>query len=239
MQMDSLYSKVKEDLEKKIANGIYKPGNFIPTEQELEEYYRVSRTTIRKAVTMLVDDGYLTILRGVGTKVAPSKLKTRGSELMSFTELMKKQGVVPGVKDIRMRVIRAPEDAAAVLNLHPWDEVVEIYRLRTADGEPITTNISYIVYDLFKGRDLDALKHFQSLYRVLEDEYKIFILTAEDTYSAVNATARQAEALGINKNDPLLSIERIAYDQNARPVEWSRIALRGDRYKHIITLRRR
>lgn len=237
--MDSLYSKVKEDIEKKITSGVYKPGDFIPAEQELESYYRVSRTTIRKAITMLVDEGYLTIIRGVGTKVAPSKFKSKGSELMSFTELMRKQGMEPGLKDMRVRIIRPDEEICEKLDVRPWDEVVEIYRVRTADGEPITTNQSYIVYDLLKGHGLEALENMQSLYRVLEDEYNIIVSTTEDTFCAVKANAKQAETLGINRNDPILSIERKGFDQNARLVEWSRIAMRGDRYKHVITLRRR
>lgn len=188
---------------------------------------------------MLVDEGFLTIVRGVGTKVAPSKLKSKGSELMSFTEMMKRQGMEPGVRDIRVRIIRPDEEVAQMLELHPWDEVVEIYRVRTADGEPITTNQSYIAYDLLKGYDLKSLERMHSLYRVLEDEFNIIITMTEDTLCAVKATQKQAEVLAINKNDPLLEIDRRAYDQNARIVEWSRIFIRGDRYKHMITLRRR
>ena len=92
--MDPLYTKVKDDLEQKIVSGSYRTGEFIPSEQELESYYKVSRTTVRKAITLLVNEGYLSIARGRGTRVAPSKLKSKGSELMSFTELMKRQGMV-------------------------------------------------------------------------------------------------------------------------------------------------
>ncbi|HIV86695.1 MAG TPA: GntR family transcriptional regulator [Candidatus Pygmaiobacter gallistercoris] len=194
---------------------------------------------MRRAITLLVDEGFLTIVRGVGTKVAPSKLKSRGSELMSFTEMMRRQGMEPGVRDLRVRVIRPDEEVARMLELHPWDEVVEIYRVRTADGEPITTNQSYIALDLLKGHDLGRLEQMQSLYRVLEEEFQLRITMTEDTYSAVGATQKQAEILAINRNDPLLEIDRRAYDQNARVIEWSRIFIRGDRYKHMITLRRR
>ena len=90
--MNPLYGKVRDDIEKKINTGVYASGDFIPCEADLENFYKVSRTTVRKAVMMLVSEGYLTIVRGVGTKVAPSKLQSKGSELMSFTELMKKQG---------------------------------------------------------------------------------------------------------------------------------------------------
>ena len=63
---------------------------------------------------MLVDEGFLTIVRGGGTKVAPSKLKSKGSELMSFTEMMKRQGMEPGVRDIRVRIIRPDEEVAQI-----------------------------------------------------------------------------------------------------------------------------
>ena len=53
--MDSLYKKVKEDIEKKIKDGVYSPGDYIPCESELEDFYKVSRTTVRKAVTELVE----------------------------------------------------------------------------------------------------------------------------------------------------------------------------------------
>lgn len=237
--MDPLYTKVKDDLEQKIVSGSYRTGEFIPSEQELESYYKVSRTTVRKAITLLVNEGYLSIARGRGTRVAPSKLKSKGSELMSFTELMKRQGMHPDVRDVRIRRIRPNESVAAALDLHPWDEVVEIYRVRTADGEPITINVSYLPYDLLNGHDLTALETRQSLYRVLEEDFHIVIATTEDTMSAVKATQRQAEILGINRNDPLLAIDRVAYDKNDRVVEYSNIVIRADRYKHIITLRRR
>ena len=61
--MDPLYSKIKNDIEKKIKDGTYTPGQFIPCESELEAYYRVSRTTVRKAINELVLEGFLNIVR--------------------------------------------------------------------------------------------------------------------------------------------------------------------------------
>ena len=102
-QVNALYSIVKKDLEKKIKDGVYKPGEFIPPVQELEAYYRVSRTTVRKAIEMLVSEGYLTIQRGVGTKVALSSLKDHGGGQLSLTELLTAQGMHPDIRDISDR----------------------------------------------------------------------------------------------------------------------------------------
>ena len=158
---------------------------------------------------------------------------------MSFTELMKRQGIKPDVKDIHVKIGRGDDQVTSSLEINPWEEYVEIYRVRTADGEPITTNVSYIPLSVIPNGDVSVFDSFMSLYGVLEDKCNVVISTVEDSMTAVAATSKQAEILGINRNDPLLSIERHSYDRNGKTVEWSRIFIRGDRYKHIITLRRR
>lgn len=239
MSMEPLYYKVKNDLESKISNGVYKKGDFIPCEPELEKYYKVSRTTIRKAINMLVDDGYMTIIRGMGTKVTLSKLNMKVSELMSFTEIMKNQGMTPSVKDIRIKRMCPSKEVADALEISPLDEVFEIYRVRTADGVPITTNTSYIPCRLIEDYDLSLLEKKQSLYRVLEEDFNIVVSVTEDTITAIKANARLSEILEISKNDPVLMIERTAYDKSNSIMEYSKIYIRADRYKHTITLRKR
>lgn len=238
MSMEPLYYKVKKDIEDKIIKGVYKNGDFIPSEEELEKYYRVSRTTIRKAVKMLVDEGYITIIRGRGTKVSPSKLNIKTSELMSFTELMKNQGIVPSIKDIKIKRTKADDKICNELEIEYEEEVFEIYRVRTADGEPITVNISYIPCKYIENHDLYLLEKKQSLYRVLEEDFNIIIQVTEDTVSAIKATENLAEILNTSENEPLLMIERHAYDKHNKIIEYSNIYIRADRYKHTITLRR-
>lgn len=63
--MTALYLDVKKDLLDKITSGEYSEGTIIPTEHELSDLYNVSRPTIRKAVQILVDAGYLEKKRNV------------------------------------------------------------------------------------------------------------------------------------------------------------------------------
>lgn len=63
--MTALYLDVKKDLLDKITSGEYSEGTIIPTEHELSDMYSVSRPTIRKAVQILVDAGYLEKKRNV------------------------------------------------------------------------------------------------------------------------------------------------------------------------------
>ena len=98
MLNDPLYIQIIRDIQRKIDSGQYPSDTFIPSELELQDIYKMSRTTVRRAISELVNAGYLTIVKGIGTKVMPSRLMTTPEELMSFTQLMRNQGVKPGTR---------------------------------------------------------------------------------------------------------------------------------------------
>ncbi len=235
MVSEPLYIHIIRDLEKKIKTGVFPGDSFIPTEKELQETYQTSRTTVRRAVSELINSGYLTVIRGVGTKVMPSRLSGRIHELTSFTQLMRSQRIEPGTRETEIqRVVPGPEVRKA---LEYNGDVIRISRLRTGDGTPISLNISFIPAHLLRKESPDIFAGMQSLYDVLDKKLAIRVTITEDTYRAIPADASLAKKLGIRKNDPLLLIERTAFDRNRQIVEYSLIYLRADRYRHTVTLR--
>ena len=99
--------RVRNDILEKITTGYYKKGEFLPSEPNLEKIYRVSRTTIRTAVADLVSDGYLTIVRGRGTKVKSSTLQNNEPNLLSFTEIINSKGLKVSIPVIDVTRIKA------------------------------------------------------------------------------------------------------------------------------------
>ena len=85
----TLQEQLRADLSRKIEDGIYKPGDRLPSESELVEAYGVSRVTVRAALGMLVDEGVLVKRRGKGTFVRPTTIVesalTSGSWSISST----------------------------------------------------------------------------------------------------------------------------------------------------------
>ena len=134
---EPFYQKIRSDIENKIKDGYYKQGEYLPSEAKLESLYKVSRTTVRNAVRSLVDDGYLTIVRGKGTRVTPSKLSASYPNLMSFTDVIQKQGIKSSVLKMKISQMLPTQEVAEKLDINPNEKVYEIYRERAADDEPI------------------------------------------------------------------------------------------------------
>src|SRR5437660_2321569 len=69
------YYQLKEIIREQIAS--WEPGQLIPSELELCQMYSVSRTTVRKALDHLTQEGLLYRIQGKGTFVAPPTLRER------------------------------------------------------------------------------------------------------------------------------------------------------------------
>ncbi|MCC6496768.1 MAG: GntR family transcriptional regulator, partial [Propionibacteriaceae bacterium] len=206
---------------------------------DLQQRYRVSRTTIRKAVEDLVGEGQLAIIHGMGTRVVSQRLSLNPAVLMSFTQMMLSQGIEPGRQRESLDVEPANAEIAAALALQAGAQVVRFHRVRTADGAPVSLNVSYLPLDLFRGYDIQQLLAGQSLYAQLEDVYNVVVHTTEDTFGIAKADAEAVAELGVKPGEPLLIIARCGFDKAGKPIEYSRISIRADRYRHTITLRRK
>lgn len=239
MASEPLYLRVKKDLAARIEQGAWPRGTYIPSEPDLQKRYRVSRTTIRKAVEDLVGEGKLAIIHGMGTRVVAQRLNLNPAVLMSFTQMMLTQGIEPGRQHESLDTEPADAEIAAALSLPVGTDVVRFHRVRTADSAPVSLNVSYLPLDLFRGYDIQQLLDGQSLYAQLEDVYGVVVHTTEDTFGIAKADAVAAGELEVKLGEPLLIIARCGFDKAGKPIEYSRISIRADRYRHSITLRRK
>jgi len=233
-----IYYQLKEALKQQIESGALKPHERVPSERELEERYRISRMTARRALQELEAEGYIYRAQGKGSFVAEPKIRQGLLWLTSFTEDMRERGMRAGARVLRVEVVR-DERVARRLGVGPEEEFVLLQRLRTADGEPMALETSYLRHSLCPGLEgLDFAD--RSLYRTLQEEYGLRLGRAEQTVEAAVANTFEAELLGVKPGTPMLSMERITYlDDNRTPIEYVRSLYRGDRYKLYVELKRR
>ena len=135
-----LYQQIYDEIKHAIDNGIYVPGDKIPTEAELSTKYAVSRITVRRAIDDLGAAGFLVKRRGLGTFVCEPRMRRKllqGGLPQSFSEICRKSGRVPGAKLINREIVVARQDEREFFGLDEDDLVLHVQRLRTADEQPI------------------------------------------------------------------------------------------------------
>lgn len=221
-----LYRQLMARLREDIENGVYPVHGRIPSEQELCEGYGVSRVTVRKALAELTREGLLERHQGKGTFVCLPRIRKDLRVVNSFTEACRMMGVTPSTRVIHAQWQQADEDDCGQLLCTPQDRVVEVLRLRSADGMPVMLerNRFPAEYGWLLEEKLDG-----SLYALLRSRM-IDCGQASHEVSLGYATASDARLLGIEQGAALLDLNETIYDMNGRPLHTSRQRIRGDRF---------
>lgn len=233
------YYQLANILRESILDGKLAPHEPIPSERELEKIYNVSRTTIRPAIDILVRQGFLYREHGKGTFVSPPKLQKGISELTSFTEDMKRRGIVPGQKILSIGYVEPAEKVRAQLDLPKnVKEILCVDRIRLGDGSPMGLQTSY--YSLPEGQTFsrEELEDVGSIYALLRERLHLIPTEADETLEVTVATPREASLLHVKPGSPLLLSERTTYSQTRRVIEFAKILYRGDRYRYFAKLTR-
>jgi len=224
-----LYHQLYEILRGKISSGEWQPGDTIPPESELIERYQVSRTTVRQVLDMLVNEGLIYRQRGRGTFVAHPTIEQGLVRIISFTEDMRQRRFKPGTKVLSSGLVPASQDIAEKLEIEPGEELARLERLRLADGEPMSIEVSHLVHRYCPGV-LRGDYASNPLREALERDYGIRIVRANQVIRAILAPHDLTHLLSIRPKSALLYIERVSYSQHNVPVEFLRIYYRADRY---------
>ena len=230
-----LYFQLQEEIKKKIEQGIYKVGDLIPTEKELQQIYSVSRITVRNAIAGLVFEDLLVKKQGLGTIVARPRMVEDFSSLKSFTEKMAAQGAVIATEVIEVKIIGASERIAHHLAIEPESEIIYVKRLRFVDEEPIALFISHIRGDIGITEDDDFKR---SIFDLLENKRGIKISGGQKVIEATSANKEEAELLKIDVDEPVLLIRNTTFDFDNAPIEYAEGVYRSDRYKYVLKLKR-
>jgi len=231
-----LYYQLREYLAQLIRNGEWPPDTQVPTEQELCEMTKLSRSVVRQALQDLVHDQLLVRYRAKGTFVARPKVHERLVQtLTGFYEDTVARGQVPQTRVLQFDVIPASSLIARELGIAPGTPVIHLNRLRSIDGEPILLVVTYIPHYMCPGLIEEDMTS-QSLYRVLEERYGLAIVRGRRTLGAVAATNEEAGLLQIEPGDPLLLLRSTSYLEDGRALEYFVARHRADRAEFEVEL---
>ncbi|MEU0655163.1 GntR family transcriptional regulator [Streptomyces albogriseolus] len=221
-----LYYQLAQQLEAAISSGVLAPGDLLGNEVDLSVRLGLSRPTVRQAIQSLVDKGLLVRRRGVGTQVVHSQVR-RSLELTSLYDDLEAAGQAPTTEVVRNETVPAPPGVAAALGLPEGAEVIVLERLRRAHGLPVALLGNYLPAGLL---DLDGDRlEVTGLYRMMRAA-GITLHSARQTVGARSATAEEASRLDEKEGAALLTMQRTAYDDTGRAVEYGSHIYRASRY---------
>ena len=232
-----LYYQLKDIITEMIENEELKPQDPIPSERELCEYHGVSRMTVNKAITSLVSEGLLYREQGKGTFVARPKERHSLSELRSFTEDMRRQGMTVETRMISFQKRPVTKKLEKALQLREGQQVFEIRRLRIVSGEPYALETAYIPTHLCEDLTAEKLEN-KSLYAILSEVYQLEMVYAYQTIEPVIIDDYESMLLQVEKNSLGLLFSRKTYLQDHTPMELTKAIYRSDKYKYEVMLKR-
>lgn len=230
------YYQLEEWFREQLANGVLQPGQQVPSEAELCQAFRVSRTVVRQALDDLVNEGLLYRRKGKGTFVAKPKIReSLVQKLTGFYQDMVDRGFTPVTRVLEQTVVPASKLLAERLSIPTGEQVIKIDRLRFINNEPLVFVTTYIPYAMCPGLLHEDLTN-QSLYAVLEEKYGLEIVRGRRTLEAVAASEQDAALLEISPGAPIVLLKSVSYLRDGRPVEYYEAKHRGDRSQFEVEL---
>lgn len=225
-----LYFQIQQRLLGQIRGGSFKPGESLPSEQEIAEQLGVSRMTAHQALKSLRDLGVTYSVRGKGTFVSGIKLEKDFRQVLSFTEEMQAKGMRPKSKVLSFVAVPADDEVAGALHLAPGEKVISLRRIRIANGSPLGIEWSRIPQRLCPDL-IDKFDPSTSLYEALERQFGIRLMLADEIIEAGLPNAEEGRLLRMSRKNPVFQFTRTSFVQSGEATEFVKSVYRADRYK--------
>lgn len=232
------YHQVYITLRAWVRDGLYRPGDQIPTEPKLCEMFDVSRITIRKAIDHLAREGWLVRQQGRGTFVQLS-----ASRIAASTDLDQVRREVAGIAaateviHLQIAEVLPDEETRASLALNEDERVQRASHVRTIKGAPLGLITTFVPLDVAR-RVKPAEMARQPMFELLATAG--FQPARADQYiGATLAGFEAAQALEVEVGAPLLRLSRTVFDAKDRPVERVIALYRADTYQYHMQLEAR
>lgn len=226
------YEAISSVIRKRIENNYYPIDQPIPDEITLSKEFDCSRMTMKRALDILVMEGFLYRKRGHGTFIVQSaihnnRVRVVSNEVLGFSNLMKDKNV--SSKIIKLDVQFPTEEVAAHLAINQQTPVYFVIRLRLVDGEPYVMEKTFMPTALIPGITEEVL--YGSVYRYISEDLHLTIAGSHRKIRACKSDQLDQQYLECLPDDPILEVEHIGFLNNGVPFEYSFSRHRYDKFE--------
>jgi GntR family transcriptional regulator len=229
-----LYAQTRDAFVKRLVDGVWAPGQALPSETELAAELRVSQGTVRKALDSMVTEKLVVRHQGRGTFVA---VHDEARILFQFFKLAPDgagEVAFPESRVIEVASDRATADERERLELTAASRVIRISRLRALAGKPVIAERITLPARLFPRLEQGEIPN--NLYGLYATRYGIAIARAQERLKAVGLDAEAAALLGAKLGAPALRIDRLALSLAGDKVEWRMSLCVTDEFHYLSEL---
>ena len=216
-----IYLQLADTLRDKIFSGEYVFGDTLPTERSMAQKYGISHLTVRKALSLLQDEGLIQRLQGKGTFVNAPNDSMDMREVSGFTSFMQNHGVALTNEVLHSGVRPAKHKYAKIFGIPQDDPVFECVRLRYGDGVPMA-----IEYNAVPVRFIPDVTQYDytvySLYSVYANN-NTHIVSERQILEVVRIFNPQAKLLCLEEDSDVFLLTSSSKDENGRLIEYTRI----------------
>ena len=231
------YQEIFNDLQEKILNGSYLAGVLLPTEKELQDQYRVSRDTVRKALRLLTEKGLIQKVQGRGSQVLKQELLNFPvSGLTSYKELVDSLGLNSQTRVISLDLMTVDEQTALQTGFPEGSQVWKLLRTRSIDGIVSVLDLDYLAKDCVPNLTQEIAQ--TSIYAHLEEELGLDISYAQKEITIQASTERERLLMG--HQDPYLVLIRSrVYLGDTRQFQYTESRHKIDKFQFVDFARRK
>lgn len=225
-----LYLQISNWIREKIYSNEWEIDTKIPTESELQKKLSVSRGTLKKGISLLIEEGLLVQIHGRGTFVASQSFSyPLGQGLISFAESLEQQNIQFTTQVIEKRIETATEAVRKLLLLPEKAKILYIRRVRFVDEEPIMIMENRINTEVCEGiQNIDFNE--ETLFSQIEKFSNRSIKYSESRYAARVLDENRAQLLNTHEEAPSLHLEQRVFLDGDIPVEWGNVWLKSNKY---------
>lgn len=234
-----LYLQLERELRARIDSQEFAPGAALPSEEQICEQYGVSRITVRRALDGLTAQGLIVRRHGVGSFVARRDAGLRAHLTGSLQEFLASAATLRTVvKHLGRAPIATPPEVREIFALAPKQEAWLLEAVASLDGEgPVAYLKIWFPPEIGEVLQPEELEGLAPVVSMVERRCGLRVVRAEQLVEADHAGREAAQHLRLDEQAPILSVRRIYYAAEDRPVEIAYARYHPQRYRYAIEYR--
>ena len=233
----AVYQEIYADLKRRIEDGKFAYGEFLPSENELTASYGCSRSSIRRALSQLASDGYIQSQQGKGVRVIrdPALDVTHGYDgLETFSEMARRLGFTPKTRCLLLERIVADEELSKKTGFPVGTELVRALRSRCANDLAVSTDDSYLPVHLASGLTPQIVEH--GIYTHLEGELGVGIATSRRILTVERATKEDERYMDLEGFNAVAVMRSHTFDTEGTMIEFTESRQRPEFFSQYATV---